>query len=309
MSYSRNILLTLGLMLVAVASPAQNLSDLRIGEVLAQNDSGLIDDFGQRNGWIELFNSSNGTVKFGGCYLSDDKKDLKKYHIPTTDRSTQVAPRQSVVFYASGNASQGTYYMNFTLENGETVYLVGNDGRTIIDALTIPENLPAGCSVMQVPTGVKGLDFVTKVSENPTPGSYNGDVDAKTKNQIMKEKDPFGWVLTLISVSVVFLALTILSFIFGWVGQYNKRLSSGTTRKQLRQNKARAGEMTPEVAAAISMALLQALGGETCAAIAMALDEYCGGVHDEESFLLTIQRAPGSAWAGKGQNFRQLPRK
>lgn len=296
-------------MLVAVASPAQNLSDLRIGEVLAQNDSGLIDDFGRRSGWIEIFNSSNGTVRFGGCYLSDDKANLKKYRIPTTDRSTQAGPRQSVVFYAGGNASQGTFYTNFTLENGETVYLVGNDGRTIIDELAVPKDLPVDWSVMQVPTGVKGLDFETRISNNPTPGSYNGDVDAKTRSQIMKEKDPYGWVLTLISVSVVFIALTILSFIFGWVGNYNKRLASGTTRKQLKQHNAKPGEMTPEVAAAILMSLRQESGGATFAAIAMAIDEYFGGVHDEESFILTIKGAQGSAWSGKIQNFRQLPRK
>ena len=313
MRHSRTLVLTIASLLAAASLGAQNLTDLLIGEVLVENTGGLTDGFGQRNGWIEIFNTSNGTVKFGGCYLSDDKADLKKYHIPTSDRSAQLGPRQSVVFYASGDASQGTFYTNFKLRKGSTIYLVSNDGRTVIDQLEIPADLPADNSVVRVPYGVKEMDFETKVSAKPTPGSYNGDVDAKTKSQIMKETDPHGLVLTLIAVMVVFAALIILAFIFGWIGNINKRTSSPGTKKVKKEKKVKAagadGKMTPEIAAAISMALSQEFGGEVYAAIALALDDYLGGgVHDTESFILTINPTPGSTWADKAQNFRQLPR-
>ena len=52
-------LLTLAvLMLSGLGLQAQNLSDLRIGEVLVENTNGLTDGYGQRNGWIEIFNNS-----------------------------------------------------------------------------------------------------------------------------------------------------------------------------------------------------------------------------------------------------------
>ncbi|MBR4756288.1 MAG: OadG family protein [Bacteroidales bacterium] len=301
MRHSRLFITAILSLFAAASLGAQNLTDLLIGEVLVENTCGLTDGFGQRNGWIELFNTSNGTVKFGGCYLSDDKDNLKKYHIPTSDRSAQLGPRQSIVFYAGGDASKGTFYTNFTLRKGSTLYLVSNDGRTIIDQVEIPSDLPADCSVVREPTGVKGMDFVTKTSMKPSPGSYNGDVDAKTKSEVMKDKDPHGWVLTLIVVMVVFTALLILSFIFGWIGNFNK----GGRKKQGK----RQGKMTDEIAAAISMALSQEFGGEVYAAIAMALDDYLGGdIHDAESFIITIQPTQGSTWADKAQNFRQLPR-
>ena len=104
MRHSRIILSIAITLLCGLSLGAQNMSDLLIGEVLVENTSGIVDGYGQRNGWIELFNTSNGTVKFGGCYLSDDKSNLKKYHIPTSDRSAQLGPRQSVVFYTSGNS-------------------------------------------------------------------------------------------------------------------------------------------------------------------------------------------------------------
>ena len=62
-------------------------------------------------------------------------------------------------------------------------------------------------------------------------------------------------------------------------------------------------------AAAISMALSQEFGGEVYAAIAMALDDYLGGgIHDEESFVITIRPSQNGNWNDKTQNFRQLPR-
>ena len=307
MRHSRIILSIAITLLCGLSLGAQNMSDLLIGEVLVENTSGIVDGYGQRNGWIELFNTSNGTVKFGGCYLSDDKSNLKKYHIPTSDRSAQLGPRQSVVFYTSGNSSQGTFYTNFKLRNGSTLYLVSNDGRTIIDQVEIPADLPADQSVVRIPVGVKEMEFKTQVNPNPTPGSYNGNVDAKTKSQIMKEQDPHGLVLTLIAVMVVFTALLILSFIFGWIGNANKRGKDGPKVKK--SKKTADGKLSPEIAAAISMALSQEFGSEVYAAIALALDDYLvGGIHDIESMIITIKPTPGSGWADKTQNFRQLPR-
>lgn len=309
MRHSRIFILSILSLFATVLLHAQNMSDLLIGEVLVENTCGILDGSGQRNGWIEMFNTSNGTVKFGGCYLSDDKADLKKYHIPTSDRSAQLGPRQSVVFYTSGDSSQGTFYTNFKLRKGTTLYLVSNDGKTIIDEVEIPADLPADHSVMRVPTGVKAMDFETRISDKPTPGSYNGDVDAKSKSEVMKEKDPHGWVLTLIAVMVVFTALLILSFIFGRIGNYHKGTKSEKPKKTKKTRKAKEGEITPEIAAAISLALSQGFGGEIYAAIALALHDYIGGgIHDTESFIITINPTPGSTWADKAQNFRQLPR-
>ena len=57
------------------------------------------------------------------------------------------------------------------------------------------------------------------------------------------------------------------------------------------------------------MALSQEFGSEVYAAIALALDDYLvGGIHDIESMIITIKPTPGSGWADKTRNFRQLPR-
>lgn len=284
---------------------AQNTSDLRIGEVLVENTSGLLDDFGQRNGWIEIYNNSDGTVKFGGCYLTDDKSDLKKYRIPSNDASAAVKPHQSAVFFASGKAASGTYYTNFTIERGETVYIVSNDGKTIIDALTVPSDLQADKSVMRVPGGVKGTDLKTVSNAAPTPGGFNGDVEAKSKSETIKEKDPKGFVLTLISVTIVFLALFLLSFVFDRIGKVQNKAPRAKKKRSSGSPAA-----TEEIAAAIAMALSRERCSEVQAAIALALHLHLREeVHDKESFVLTIRQTVGSQWNNKALGFRRMPRK
>ena len=322
MKYYKVIVLAF-LFVSAVSSYAQNVSDLIISEVLAEPDSaGVIDDYGRRGGWIEIYNTSMGTVKFGGCYLTDDPTNLKKSLIPKSDLATQLGPRQSRVFYASGRTHDGTFYCDFTLAPGKTVYLVSNDGRTIIDQLTIPEDLPAGKSVAKLATDTKGLVFETVAPCDPTPGAYNGDPTAASKSDQMAERDPHGWILTLVSVSVVFSALAILWFFF-WLlferpAKKRSLDSARDDKKSARKGnpvistkaKGRMEKSTPdgEVAAAIALALDMEESGDLYAAIALALHLELGATaHDAESFVLTIRPNPASAWNDPADSFRRKP--
>ncbi len=303
------IILTACLLVLPRLLGAQNVSDLIIAEILAQPDStGLLDDYGRRSGWIELYNTSTGTVSYGGCFLTDDRNNLKKSLIPPTDLRTKLGPRQSVVFFASGNGHDGTFYAGFTLRPGSTIYLVSNDGRTIVDSLAIPAQLTAGKSVVK-----KAIDLREKVFEaqadaaSPTPGAPNKDPNSESKAQKMSRLDPHGFILAITSISVVFCALAILWGLFNSLFS-PKKPKAPKDSKASKVKKAPAGSLSPEVAAAISLALEQELGGEVYAAIGMALDQYLNEcVHDSESFVLTYRMQP-SAWNRKGQTFRQLPK-
>ena len=276
---------------------AQNVSDLIISEVMPVPDStSLVDDFGARNGWVEIFNTSQGTVNFGGCYLTDDRSDLRKSMISGLDRSTRLGPRQCVVFYASGDQSNGTFYTSFKLRRGTTIYLVSNDGRTIVDSIEIPADIPAGKSVSKFAHDYRAVIFDDVRTTSPTPGSYNAGGSLETGAQKVAREDPHGWILTLVSVSVVFIALMLLWWLFAALfGQKKKKTPASKG-------------MNPEVAAAISMALQSEFGSEVYAAIGLALHEYLQDtVHDNESFIITIRPSEGSQWASKSQGFRRYP--
>ena len=109
------------------------------------------------------------------------------------------------------------------------------------------------------------------------------------KSADMAEKDPHGVIITLVSVSVVFVALVVLYFAYALIG----KISSGQCKLPEKKKKAKQqkGCPTPEEAAAIAMALDQELNGEAYAAIALALHRYLNDtVHDNESYIITIKR-------------------
>lgn len=111
------------------------------------------------------------------------------------------------------------------------------------------------------------------------------------KSAEMAVKDPHGIIITLVSVAVVFFALVILYFAYTFVGKVvgGKFSIKGIFRR--RKKPADRSVPSPEEAAAIALALDQELGGETYAAIGLALHQYLNDtVHDMESYIITIKR-------------------
>lgn len=107
------------------------------------------------------------------------------------------------------------------------------------------------------------------------------------------ETDPHGWILTLISIGVVFSALLVLYGIYALSGG----IASGRFKERFLERRGRRAErkgISPDE--------------ETAAAIALAL--YLSAeeeVHDRESGILSYKNQPGP-WADKSLTFRKYPR-
>lgn len=123
----------------------------------------------------------------------------------------------------------------------------------------------------------------------------------------MAATDPHGWTLTLISVSVVFVALIILYFVYSLSGG----IFSGKFKSRKKPRKSRSKDQNL-VAAAIALALDAELSGidpQTQAAIALALHlSLNDSVHDVEPGFITINRTSGPEWASRQLNFRKSPK-
>ena len=119
----------------------------------------------------------------------------------------------------------------------------------------------------------------------------------------MFQSDPHGWILTLVSVSVVFLALIILFFIYNFSGN----LFQGKYKKERKIKVKKGSSANDEVAAAIAMAIDAECGsGEVEAAIATALHLHLNSsVHDYESGIITIRRSDKTNWNDKQLSFRK----
>jgi Na+-transporting methylmalonyl-CoA/oxaloacetate decarboxylase gamma subunit len=320
------LLLTGVLLFVGGQAAAQSQSDMRINEILVINTDDYEDDFGHKHGWIELFNISRGTVDIGGCYISNDRNNLQKYRIPKGDVLTKIKPRQHVVLWADNMPLRGTFHINFTLQESNVLYFSSSNGREIIDSLVFPvgegpfeimdyvvsdngdkvetmgaiphyplENVSYG-RLMDGETigGANGWAFLVKT----TPSSNNVILDTEAAAQRFKEFDPFGVIMSVTAMSVVFVALILLYIIFKYIGNYSIKSEN--------RNVAKAG-LTPITADS------EAVPGEIYAAVATAMHLYMqeDDVHDLENTILTIHKVTRtySPWSSKIYGLREIPRK
>jgi Na+-transporting methylmalonyl-CoA/oxaloacetate decarboxylase gamma subunit len=286
--------LLLFVLLVSFGAKAQRATSMRINEVLVINEDNFVDDYGKRHAWIELFNTSAGTVNIAGCYLTDDKNNPKKYPIPKGDVLTQIPPHQHTLFWADGEPDRGTFHVNFTLDPSKENYiaLYDADGRTLIDEITVPAAQRPDVSYGRVIDGQEEWAQLTKV----TPSTNNLTLDSNEKIENFKNNDSLGIGMTITAMAVVFLGLLLLYLIFKQVGKAAIAAS--------KRNAEKAG-------APVSASAPDEVSGEVFAAIATALYEMSDDNHDIEHTVLTIRkvRRAYSPWSSKIYSLRETPRK
>jgi Na+-transporting methylmalonyl-CoA/oxaloacetate decarboxylase gamma subunit len=285
--------LALVLLLGAQQAQAQRTTSMRINEALVINEDNYVDDYGKKNGWVELYNTSANVVNIAGCYLTDDINDPKKYPIPKGDVLTKISPRQHILFWADSMAWHGTFHLNFKFQPDKPNFIAffDSDGKTLIDSVTIPAGQTPDVSYGRKEDGGPSWIIFPKV----TPSTNNLTLDKNEKIENFKENDADGIGMTLTAMSVVFLGLVLLYLSFKLVASLAIRLT------QLRSRKA-SGDVskTPEE-----------ISGEVLAAISTALYELEEDVHDIERTILTIQkvRRTYSPWSSKIYSLREIPKK
>ncbi len=78
--------------------PDAPVGNLIISEFLAANRTGLQDEDGDREDWIEIYNAGDSTVNVGGWSVTDDPDDPGKYTLPPS----LLGPQEYLVIFASG---------------------------------------------------------------------------------------------------------------------------------------------------------------------------------------------------------------
>lgn len=287
---------------------AQGRKGVRINEVMVQNDSSYVDDYGMHHAWIELFNSTFAPVDISSMYLTDDPANPKKYPIPRMDVNTEMPARQHVVFWADNEPNKGTFHLNFFLKPGKDNYigLYDSDGKTLVDEVVVPASLGRGHSYARQQDGVRDeaddkLAWEVRDGSNAkyiTPSSNNIILDTNEKIKNFEDHDQSGLGMTVLAMAVVFAALIVLSLCFNVIGWINAKTA------QRKKKEATAGNLDeaeftegPD-------------SGEEIAAVCMALHEHLN-MHDKEDLVLTINKVKRSysPWSSKIYSLRELPRR
>ena len=293
------------LMAVSTAAFAQGRKGLCINEVMVQNDSSVIDDYGLHHSWIELYNSTHASMEISNVYLTNDVSKPTLYPVPLGDVKTEIPALQHVLFWADGEPNKGTFHLSFTIEPGDTIYIFDADKKTVLDKVILPLNLKPNTTFARKADGKGGMDQAAwEIRDGGekyiTPGSNNIIVDTNTKVESFRTLDANGIYLTLMAMAIVFSALLVLSLCFytiskigSAVSKINKMRSQGVEPKSVARADAPAND-----------------SGEEIAAIVMALHEHLNA-HDQENTILTINKVKKaySPWSSKIYGLREIPRK
>lgn len=278
--------------MLSLSAKSQGIKDLQINEVLLTNTNGYEDNYGKRSAWIEIFNQGYYRVNIANYYLTNDLSQPKMYRIPANDPVTDIAQRHYLLFFASGQDHAGTQYLNFTLDSTHRfVALFSSDGKTLVDSVTLPL-LPPDVAYCRLPDGTGSW----QIAEEITPWAKN-DISGTgiSSNEKFSTVDPYGIIIAVTAMMVVFLALIVLYRLFRFIGHVNQ----GKLKRKPRRT---AANKTPEASDDV-------VSGEVVAAISAALYQYEDDTHDQESTILTIERISRrySPWNSKIFNLRPTP--
>lgn len=99
----------------ATAATLEAFSSLWINEVLPGNVLGPVDNFGERDPWIELYNAGTSPLSLSGYYLSDDDGERTRWPFPA---GAVLGPGQFLLVWADaqpGQSMDGSWHTNFRL--------------------------------------------------------------------------------------------------------------------------------------------------------------------------------------------------
>ena len=154
----------------AVELPASSL--LRVNELMASNASTIVDEAGDHEDWVELYNAGPSTADLSGLFLTDNFSQPAKWAIPA---GTLLAPGGHLLVWADDETAEGPLHAAFKLSaSGEQVGLFDSGG-TLLSGLSFgPQASDVGFGPLPDggATPVELLDPTPGASNAPLPGAH-----------------------------------------------------------------------------------------------------------------------------------------
>ena len=313
-------------MLVIASLPAwgQGARSIRITEVMTDNRTSLIDEYGQHKPWVELSNSSFTTYNVRGMFLTTDRRVLNKnlspevrrqmmYPLPNNEPRTMLGGKKSIVIFhssswykdgwngqhwkAKDSSNTGPLHLNLILQEKKPNWIALYDGNAVdlIDSVSVPAL--AADESYTLSSDFKTWDKAT--AGFITPGYLPQNVGL-SKAQLLKKQDPYGIGISVLSMGIVFSCLTLLFLVFWAFGAYMKhkqRIARATEKHTslLYKTGKKTIEVTQDLSHKTNVILKDGLKTKGIdkeiymAVISLALKEYLEDVHDVESGIITIK--------------------
>ena len=301
----------LGSLLALASQPmlAQMDASIKLNEVMTQNESSLIDEYGVRNAWLEIANISHSTYNIRGMYITTDRSVLDKKtsvpervsrmsQIPNGDERTNLTGRQLIVLQLGSQPAQGSLHLSVKVDATKPTWIALYNGNAtqLIDSITVPV-LGADQSFARIANNGTTADWEVKSADRVTPGIQNQTVVSESKIEKFKREDPYGFGMALMAMGIVFFCLALLWITFTLFGMLMRHMD---TAKKVAHHQpikpiTKTVEKTMEVGHKTGVLLKEGLNTKGIdkevymAVIGLALRQYEDDIHDVESGVITIK--------------------
>lgn len=113
--------------------------ELYLNEIMAVNVSDTIDNEGENEDWIEIYNPNNFSVDLSGYHLTDNFGG-GSWEVPSLYPDSVTVPAEGfLLFWADNDEEQGVRHTDFKLSaSGETIVLLSRDNFTVADIEAYP---------------------------------------------------------------------------------------------------------------------------------------------------------------------------
>ena len=301
----------LGSLLTLASQPmlAQMDASIKLNEVMTQNVSSLIDEYGARNAWVEIANISHSTYNIRGMYITTDRSVLDKKmsvpervsrmsQIPNGDERTNLSGRQLIVLQLGSQPAQGSLHLSVKVNATEPTWIALYNGNAtqLIDSVTVPV-LGANQSFARIANNGTAADWETKSADRVTPGIQNQTVVSESKIEKFKREDPYGFGMALMAMGIVFFCLALLWITFTLFGMLMRHMDAAkkVAHHQPIKPITKTVEKTMEVGHKTGVMLKEGFDTKGIdkevymAVIGLALRQYEDDIHDVESGVITIK--------------------
>lgn len=300
----------LGLLaVICLPMHAQMDASIKLNEVLTDNQSSLIDEYGTHHAWVEIANISHSTYNIRGMYLTTDRSVLDKSMsvpervkrmsiIPNGDARTNLSGRQLLVFQLNSQPTKGSLHLAVKVDPSMPTWIALYNGNAtqLIDSVTVPV-LQADQSYARISNNGTSADWEVKSGDRVTQGIQNMTTVSESKVEKFKREDPYGIAMAIMAMGIVFLCLALLWIFFTLFGMFMRHQE--TAKKVINTQPikpiTKTVEKTMEVGHKTGVILQEGLKTKGIdrevylAVIGMALQQYRDNVHDVESGVITIK--------------------
>jgi len=138
-----------------------------INEVMASNANVVMDNFGEYDDWIELYNKSNQPMDISGYTLTDNPVNLSKWTFPS---GTIIPANDYLIVWADEDSSQGPYHANFKLSAAGELLMLLDTAFRIVDSTSWGQQT-TNFGYARVPNGTGSF-----VIQGPTFSANNNSV-------------------------------------------------------------------------------------------------------------------------------------